>query len=46
MVPQHRGRTLGEDMAKDNNNSIDTEVSCDINPDELVDLLQNVPSLD
>ena len=46
MVPQQRGRSLREDIAKYNHNSRDPEASWHIDPDELVDLLQNVPSLD
>lgn len=45
MVPQQRGRSLREDIAKYNHNSCDPEASWNIDPDELVDLLQNVPSL-
>ena len=46
MVPQQRGRSLREDITKYNHNSCDPEASWNIDPDELVDLLQNVPSLD
>ena len=46
MVPQQRGRTLGENITKYNDYLRDLEGPRHIDPDELVNLLQNVPSLD